>query len=179
MFGQIEKFGGDVRKVMSGKRSYIVVIRGKYMENTHKFYEKHSSEISWDTYLEIIKKIEGTIDGKCYRESWDFEETEDSMIFNAEISYWVYHDESIYKYCNVRFTKENDICDEIEWITDNQRITRMGIPCEGLHVLDSSSYHNGDNWSYAKGDESVYLLLEPYGLKGIWKYFIKRGEYRK
>ena len=149
------------------------------MNEIHKFYESHSSEIDWEVFQKILTVIEGNIDGRYHRELWELEEDDNSITFNAEISYWVYHDETEYKTCKIIFVKEEDInSDNVEWISVDNDSQIKDIPCKGIHIVDKNSYHHGD-WFYDKGNEAIYLFLEPFGLKGVWRYHIIKGEYRE
>ena len=144
------------------------------------FYNSHASELSREDYYSLLNGMDSSI----YSSSGEDDdirlwlESEDKLEFRARDEHFVWHDETVLECCAIQLSLERKAPSGVEWEAPS---TKSRIPCrircKGLVLLSDKSSKSGDNWSYCDITDCQYLLLEPYGMQGVWKLdiYIKRA----
>jgi hypothetical protein len=132
------------------------------------FFNEHKPELSEEAYNGLLNEMNygygsdpETAGGEFWRES------KDELCFFKERNVWYWDDERTeYRWFKL-FSKTEYSPDSFDWSEANEEglIHIKNIPCKGAHLFKGGFGRVND---YPTVINSEYLLLEPYGLNGVW-----------
>ena len=140
----------------------------------NKFYSFHASELSREAYYSLLNEMDSAICSSGEDDGFRlWLESENKLEFRARDEHFVWHDETVIESCAIQLSLEQEAPSGIIWeAASTGKRTSCRIPCKGSVLLCDRSSKSGDNWSYCNVTDCQYLLLEPYGMQGIWKLSI-------
>lgn len=146
-------------------------------QQLHIFRCAYSAILDESAYQDILARFQKMRNFAlaCYRGEADGRWSESANMISLvdECSHWVGHDDTLYTSIELSFSREEAAIDNVEWSADSD------WPCSGQYLLfDKSFSENNSPWDYNHVTHKTWLLKEPYGLPGIWRFEYHDSEVR-
>lgn len=153
--------------------------QGAHANRTSNTNQTDSWKISQAAHDDIVKRFLQMHDkhiGHHNSPSPKWIKSETNISLSDEWESWVGHDDTISEYINLTFSKVWQRIDNVPWNTESE------WPCSGQALLFDKSWSHGSDepWDshYSYENHKAWLLKEPYGIPGIWRFEYRASESR-
>ena len=129
-------------------------------------YHPDNWKISKEAHDDIVKRFSQMYAQVFYRKNepnWTTSET--SISLSDSLDEWGGHDETITTSIRLTFSKEWTRIENIPWETESE------WPCSGQALIFSKPWSEDSAIGlYSYGTHKAWLLKEPYGMPGLWRF---------
>ncbi len=134
-----------------------------------------SKEVHQDI-LTRFKKMHSNVMGSNRGTKPIWEESATKISLADKWEHWVGHDDTLYESISLSFSKVWTNVENVPWVTESE------WPCRGQALIFDKSWprESEEVWDqhYTFVTHKAWLLKEPYGLPGLWR-FEYQSQYRR
>lgn len=141
--------------------------------------QAHNLLLTKEIHQDIIKRFKemhGKVMGSNRGTKPMWEESTTKISLSDTWEHWVGHDDTLSESIGLSFSKVWVNVDNVPWTTESE------WPCSGQALVfdKSRSSDSDDPWDshYSYVTHKAWLLKEPYGLPGLWRFEYKSSKSR-